>query len=829
MNYNFTDRVRKVLSLAREEARKHRHAYVGTRQILMGLVREGEGVATSVMASLGATPERLDAAIREAVRPGTAATYEGDLPFTSRGKKVLEFAMAEARSLGHTHIGTEHILLGLIREERGLAAQILTTLGVTLEAARAEVAKLTGATGPVTGAGPAPSRPQSLVSSHAGAPAGTRKKQALDRFCRDLTALAREGRIDPVIGREREMRRVIQILGRRRKNNPVLIGEPGVGKTAIAEGLAGLIVQGRVPRRLASVRLLSLDIGSLIAGTKLRGEFEERLTNVMSEAVADGNVILVIDELHKIIGAGSAEGSVDAANLLKPALARGDLQVIGATTTEEYRRYLEKDGALERRFQPVRVDEPSPEEAERILLGMKVEYERHHNVQISDEVIRAAVDLSVRHIVDRKLPDKALDLIDEAASRARLTAEESDGRVAELRSELHNLRSRKLAAVREQDFAAAGELRSREEEVENRISALLQESVTHASGLRPEITIDDIADVVSLWTGVPAGRLRGTERDRLRTIDADLSARVIGQDEAVRALARVVRRRRVGFANARRPVGCFLFAGPTGVGKTELARSLAEVLFGSRDAMIRLDMSEHMERFSVSRLIGAPPGYVGYESSGMLTKAVRQRPYSVVLLDEIEKAHPDIFNLLLQIMDDGHLTDSHGRRIDFRNTVLIMTSNVGVREAKERKTTGFIRPDETARVQSDIHGAIERQFSPEFRGRLDDVIIFRSLTTEDMRSIAKLMLATLAREVRVNSGAQVEVSEAAVDWLARHGYDERYGARPLRRLIEREVEDRLSELAITGEEPGEGTVYRIDVAGDGDSLRAEEVRTIVFA
>ncbi|HEV2130735.1 MAG TPA: ATP-dependent Clp protease ATP-binding subunit, partial [Longimicrobiaceae bacterium] len=656
MNYNFTDRVRKVLAMAREEAIRLQHDYVGTEHILLGLIREGEGVAAAVLTNLSVDLEQIQERIEESVRRGKATIALGELPYTSRAKKVLEFAMAEARELNHSYVGTEHLLLGLLREEKGIAAEVLNQLGVTLEEARRQTLKLLGsepnATPPASGS----------TAASGGTPKGDKKSKtpALDHFCRDLTELARQGELDPTIGRAEEIERVMEILSRRKKNNPVLIGEPGVGKTAIVEGLAQLIASGQCPESLRDNRVLALDMAAVIAGTKYRGQFEERLKAVMNEIAQNKNVILFIDELHTLVGAGAAEGAIDASNMLKPALARGELQCVGASTLNEYRKYIEKDGALERRFQTVAVDPPSIEETVEIIKGLKTHYEDHHRVTIPDDVIEAATKLSERYITDRFLPDKAIDVIDEAGARARLATQVPPPEVSELKADMEALGEKKDEAIRDQDFERAAELRDRERELQKKIAEREKAWEEERRTRRPLLTEDDIAFIVSRWTGIPVTRLKEAETARLIGMEDELHKRVIGQDQAIKAISRAIRRSRAGLKDPRRPIGSFVFAGPTGVGKTELARALAEFLFADRDALIRVDMSEYMEKFSVSRLIGAPPGYVGYEDSGTLTKAVRRKPYSVVLLDEIEKAHPDVFNILLQILDDGRVTDSQG-------------------------------------------------------------------------------------------------------------------------------------------------------------------------
>ncbi|HEX7120466.1 MAG TPA: ATP-dependent Clp protease ATP-binding subunit [Longimicrobiales bacterium] len=815
MNYNFTDRVRKVLAMAREEAIRLQHDYVGTEHILLGLIREGEGVAAAVLTNLSVDLEQVQQQVEESVRRGKATIALGELPYTSRAKKVLEFAMAEARELNHSYVGTEHLLLGLLREEKGIAAEVLNQLGVTLEEARRQTLKLLGSEPNASQA------PTATPSSASSTPKGEKKSKtpALDHFCRDLTELARNGELDPTIGREEEIERVMEILSRRKKNNPVLIGEPGVGKTAIVEGLAQLIASGDCPESLRDNRVLALDMAAVIAGTKYRGQFEERLKAVMNEIAQNKNVILFIDELHTLVGAGAAEGAIDASNMLKPALARGELQCVGASTLNEYRKYIEKDGALERRFQTVAVDPPTEEETIQIIKGLKSHYEEHHKINISDEVIVAAVKLSERYITDRFLPDKAIDVIDEAGARARLATQVPPPEVGELKEQLEKLGELKDEAIRDQDFERAAELRDRERELQKQIAekerSWEEERRTH----RPTLTEEDVAFIVSRWTGIPVTRLKEAETARLLNMEEELHKRVVGQDKAIQAIARAIRRSRAGLKDPRRPIGTFIFAGPTGVGKTELARALAEFLFADREALIRVDMSEYMEKFSVSRLIGAPPGYVGYEDSGTLTKAVRHKPYSVVLLDEIEKAHPDVFNILLQVLDEGHLTDNYGRVIDFKNTVIIMTSNLGARDISKGKTLGF-HPrgaEGTYEVmQEKVKTEIERAFNPEFLNRVDDIIVFHPLSKEQIGHIVHIMLQETHKRL-AEEELKLTLTDAAVGFLVDHGYDEKFGARPLRRAIQRYLEDPLSEKILLAEFTA-GDEIEVDVGPEGEGL-----------
>src|SRR5688572_1018902 len=790
MNYNFTDRVRKVLAMAREEAIRLQHDYVGTEHILLGLIREGEGVAAAVLMNLNVDLEQIHERIEDSVRKGKATIALGELPYTSRAKKVLEYAMAEARELNHSYVGTEHLLLGLLREEKGIAAQVLNALGVTLEDARAETLKLLGSdVGPTQPGG-------SSGGGSTAAPKGEKKSKtpALDHFCRDLTELAREGKLDPTIGREKEIERVMEVLSRRKKNNPVLIGEPGVGKTAIVEGLAQLIASGNCPDSLRDNRVLALDMAAVIAGTKYRGQFEERLKAIMNEIAQNRNIILFIDELHTLVGAGAAEGAIDASNMLKPALARGELQCVGASTLNEYRKYIEKDGALERRFQPIIIDPPSIDEAIEILKGIRKHYEDHHKIVIPDETLVSAARLSERYITDRFLPDKAIDVIDEAGARARLATQVPPPEVNDLKERLEDLAESKDAAIRDQDFEKAAELRDNERELQSEIRRKQEEWEQERKSHRPVINEEEIGFIVSRWTGIPVTRLREAETERLVNMEAELHQRVIGQDEAIKAISKAIRRSRAGLKDPARPIDSFIFSGPTGVGKTELARALAEFLFADRDALIRVDMSEYMEKFSVSRLIGAPPGYVGYEDSGTLTKAVRRRPYSVVLLDEIEKAHPDVFNILLQVLDEGRLTDNYGRVIDFKNTVIIMTSNLGARGiTKGGKSLGFHARDEETQyevMRNKVRDEIERAFNPEFLNRVDDIIVFHPLTIEQIGQIVHLMLRDVHTRLG-EEGLKMRMSQAALEFLINKGYDEKFGARPLRRAIQKYIEDPL--------------------------------------
>src|SRR6188768_3647240 len=789
--YNFTDRVRKVLQMAREEAARLHHEYVGTEHILLGLIREGEGVAAAVLTNLNVDLEEIQQKIEETVKKGKAGTVTGpDLPYTSRAKKVLELAMTEARELNHSYVGTEHLLLGLLREEKGIAAQVLTDAGVNLEQSRAETLRLLGSDMPQASAGGSSSQPSSTPKSEKKS-----KTPALDHFCRDLTQLAAEGQLDPTIGRAKEIERVMEILARRKKNNPVLIGEPGVGKTAIVEGLALLIANGLCPDVLRDHRVLSLDMAAVIAGTKYRGQFEERLKAVMNEIAQNKQIILFIDELHTLVGAGAAEGAIDASNMLKPALARGELQCVGASTLNEYRKYIEKDGALERRFQTVIVDPPSIEETIEILKGLRKKYEDHHKVTIPDSSLVSASKLSERYITDRFLPDKAIDVIDEAGARARLAAQAPPPEVAALKAELEKVNGDKEAAVRDQNFEKAASLREKEREIQSEIRKKQEEWEQRRQSHRPVLGEEEIAFIVSRWTGIPVTRLQEAETSRLLRMEDELHQNVIGQDEAIKAISRSIRRSRAGLKDPNRPIGSFIFSGPTGVGKTELARSLAKFLFADPSALIRVDMSEYMEKFSVSRLIGAPPGYVGYEDSGTLTKAVRRKPYSVVLLDEIEKAHPDVFNILLQVLDEGHLTDNYGRVIDFKNTVVIMTSNVGARDITKGRTMGFTLSDTTQsfeRMQEKVKEELKITFNPEFLNRLDDVIVFHPLSRDHISQIVSILLRDVRKRL-AEDDLTIKLTPAATELLVKNGYDEAYGARPLKRSIQKYIEDPLSE------------------------------------
>jgi ATP-dependent Clp protease ATP-binding subunit ClpC len=815
--YNFTERVRKVLAMAREEAARLHHEYVGTEHILLGLIREGEGVAAQVLQNLSVELDDIQQKIEETVKKGKAGQTTGpDLPYTSRAKKVLELAMAEARDLNHSYVGTEHLLLGLLREEKGIAAQVLTDAGVNLDAARAETLRILGTEMPQGGA------QQAAGAATAQTPPKGEKKSktpALDHFCRDLTQLAAEGQLDPTIGRAKEIQRVMEVLTRRKKNNPVLIGEPGVGKTAIVEGLAQLIANGECPESLRDHRVLSLDMAAVIAGTKYRGQFEERLKAVMNEIAQNKQIILFIDELHTLVGAGAAEGAIDASNMLKPALARGELQCVGASTLNEYRKYIEKDGALERRFQTVIVDPPSVDETVEILRGLRKKYEDHHKVTIPDITLVSASKLSERYITDRFLPDKAIDVIDEAGARARLAAQAPPPEVAALKGELEKVNNEKEAAVRDQNFERAASLRDKEREIQGGIKQKQAEWEARRQSHRPVLGEEEIAFIVSRWTGIPVTRLQEAETSRLLRMEDELHETVIGQDEAIKAISKAIRRSRAGLKDPRRPIGSFVFSGPTGVGKTELARALAKFLFADESALIRVDMSEYMEKFSVLGVVLTPPGYVGYEDSGTLTKAVRRKPYSVILLDEIEKAHPDVFNILLQVLDEGHLTDNYGRVIDFKNTVVIMTSNVGARDLSKSKSLGFTSGDDKAnweRRAEKVRDELKNVFNPEFLNRLDDVIVFHPLSREHISQIVGVLLKDVRRRLS-EEDLSLRLTDGATDFLVKHGYDEQYGARPLKRAIQKFIEDPLSEKILMGEF-SKGDELEVDVAADGEHL-----------
>ncbi|WP_138420204.1 ATP-dependent protease ATP-binding subunit ClpC [Aquibacillus sediminis] len=798
----FTERAQKVLALSQEEAVRLGHNNIGTEHILLGLVSEGEGIAAKALHSLGLETERIQDEVEKLIGRGQKVSQT--IHYTPRAKKVIELSMDEARKLGHSYVGTEHILLGLIREGEGVAARVLNNLGVSLNKARQQVLQLLGSNESTSG------------QQHGrGGQTAAANTPTLDSLARDLTAIAKEGHIDPVIGREQEIERVVQVLSRRTKNNPVLIGEPGVGKTAVAEGLAQQIVNNEIPEILRDKRVMTLDMGTVVAGTKYRGEFEDRLKKVMEEIRQAGNIILFIDELHTLIGAGGAEGAIDASNILKPSLARGELQCIGATTLDEYRKYIEKDAALERRFQPIQVDEPTLDESIQILQGLRDRYEAHHRVSITDDAIEAAANLSDRYITDRFLPDKAIDLIDEASSKVRLRSYTAPPNLKELEQKLEEVRKEKDAAVQSQEFEKAASLRDSEQRLREELEKTKDEWKEKQGQESSEVTVEDIASIVSTWTGVPVSKLTKDESDRLLNMESVLHDRVIGQDEAVKAVSKAIRRARAGLKDPKRPIGSFIFLGPTGVGKTELARALADAMFGDEDAMIRIDMSEYMEKHATSRLVGSPPGYVGYEEGGQLTEKVRRKPYSVVLLDEVEKAHPEVFNILLQVLEDGRLTDSKGRVVDFRNTVLIMTSNVGASELKRNKYVGFNLDDEESdhkEMRSKVLNELKKAFRPEFLNRIDETIVFHSLEKRHMKEIVTLMVKQLQKRL-IEQEIDVDLSDKAIEKIANEGFDPEYGARPLRRSIQKNVEDLLSEELLK-ETIQKGQKVNIDIDKD---------------
>ena len=793
----FTEKAIKVIMLAQEEARRLGHNFVGTEQVLLGLIGEGTGVAAKALKSMGVNLKDARAEVEKIIGRGSGFVAV-EIPFTPRAKRVLELSWDEARQLGHNYIGTEHLLLGLIREGEGVAARVLENLSVDLNKVRTNVVKMLGETKTTTSG----SGSTSTSSSSSSSSTSKAKTPSLDEFGRDLTLAAQELRLDPVVGREKEIERVIQILARRTKNNPVLIGEPGVGKTAVAEGLASRIVNAEVPDILDGKKVIQLDMGLLVAGTKYRGEFEERLKKIMDEIRQAGNVILVIDEMHTLIGAGAAEGAIDAANILKPALSRGEIQVIGATTLDEYRKYVEKDSALERRFQTVIIDEPSIDESIEIIKGLKPKYEEHHGLIISDAAIEASVKLSSKYITDRFLPDKAIDVIDEASSKVRLKVSTLSPEGKELEKELKDLIKEKENAIRNQEFEKASQLRDEEADMKERIREMAQQYKEEHEANKPTVTEEDVATVIATMTGVPVTKLTEGESERLLNLEKTLHDRVIGQNDAVVAISKAIRRARVGLKSPNRPIGSFIFCGPTGVGKTELAKALAEAIFGSEDNMIRVDMSEFMEKHSTAKLIGSPPGYVGYDDGGHLTELVRKKPYSVILFDEIEKAHPDVFNIMLQILDDGRLTDAKGRYINFKNTVIIMTSNVGASMISTAGKLGFSTSadeskDKYEKLKETVSEEMKKAFRPEFLNRIDETIVFAHLSKEEIRQIVDLMLKDLFKRLAERE-LSVEVTDEVKDHLAKDGYSEAYGARPLRRLIQRKIEDMLAEEILSG-------------------------------
>jgi ATP-dependent Clp protease ATP-binding subunit ClpC len=805
----FSERARRALTRAQEEAQRFGHNYIDTEHILLGLVAEEDSVASKVLINMGVLPNKIRAAVEFVVGRGERSAI-GEVGLTPRAKRVIELAVDEARRLNHSYIGTEHLLLGLLRDREGAAVGVLESFGVSFEKAQAEINNVLS---------------QSSSQSRAVA-RGTGRTPVLDQLGIDLTNASRAGKLDPIIDREKEIERVIQILSRRTKNNPALIGEPGVGKTAIVEGLAHRIVAGEVPETLQGKRLVTLDIGSLVAGTKYRGEFEERLKKVIDEIKSAGNCVIFVDELHTIVGAGAAEGAVDASNILKPSLSRGELQCIGATTLDDYRKYIEKDSALERRFQPVTVAEPTVEQTLEILRGIKDRYEEHHKLTISDEALQAASSLAAKYIPDRFLPDKAIDLMDEASSRVRILRGGVPIGLAEARRALETVRRDKETAISSKEYEYAAELRDREVQLVNKINAMEQKWQADQQQEKPVVSEEDIAEVVSMWTGVPVVRLTTDESSRLLQMEAALHKRIIGQDEAITVVSKAVRRARAGLKEPRHPIGSLIFLGPTGVGKTELVRALAEFMFGSEDAMVRLDMSEFMERHTVARLVGAPPGYVGYDEGGQLTEAVRRKPYCVILLDEIEKAHPDVFNILLQIFDDGHLTDAKGRRVDFRNSIVVMTSNVGAKHIKGVMSIGFTartgeeknRQTEYEKMKDKVLSELKTTFLPEFLNRIDEVVVFHSLSKEQIRQIVDLMISMVAKTLS-EKNLKLEITDAARDYLGEKGYDPTFGARPLRRLIQNEVEDKLSEALLRGEFHS-GDNLQVDYDGEKIVIRA---------
>lgn len=786
----FTEKAIKVIMLAQEEARRLGHNFVGTEQVLLGLIGEGTGIAAKTLKSMGVNLKDARVEVEKIIGRGSGFVAV-EIPFTPRAKRVLELSWDEARQLGHNYIGTEHLLLGLIREGEGVAARVLENLGVDLNKIRSNVVKMLGE-----------SKPQTVSSGASSSSSSSKAKTpSLDEFGTDLTMAAQELRLDPVIGREKEIERVIQILARRTKNNPVLLGEPGVGKSAVAEGLAIRIVNAEVPDILEGKKVIQLDMGLLVAGTKYRGEFEERLKKIMDEIRQSGNVILVIDEMHTLIGAGAAEGAIDAANILKPALSRGEIQVIGATTLDEYRKYVEKDSALERRFQPIIIEEPSVDETIEIIKGLRPKYEEHHKLNISDDAVVAATKLSHKYITDRFLPDKAIDVLDEASSKVRLQVSSLSPEGKELDKELRVLIKEKEDAIRNQEFEKASQLRDEEAEMKDRIREMSAKWREEHEANKPTVTEEQIAEVISTMTGVPVTKLTEGESDRLLKLEDTLHERVIGQSDAVVSISKAIRRARVGLKSPNRPIGSFIFSGPTGVGKTELAKALAEAMFGSEDNMVRVDMSEFMEKHSTSKLIGSPPGYVGYDEGGQLSETIRKKPYSVILFDEIEKAHPDVFNIMLQILDDGRLTDSKGRHVNFKNTVIIMTSNVGASMIASQSKLGFTtaqdeKKDKYEKLKDTVMEEMKKAFRPEFLNRIDDIIVFAHLSKEELRQIVDLMLKDLVKRLSERE-LSIEVTDEVKDFLAKDGYSESYGARPLRRLIQKKIEDVLAEEILT--------------------------------
>jgi ATP-dependent Clp protease ATP-binding subunit ClpC len=818
----FTDRARKVLTLAQDEAQRFNHNYIGTEHLLLGLVREGEGVAARVLENMNVELSKVRTAVEFIIGRGDRPVV-GEVGLTPRAKRVIELAIDEGRRLGHNYIGTEHLLLGLVREGEGIAAGVLESLGVNLDKVRHEVIRVLSQS---SSAGPAQETKRAS------------KTPTVDALGINLTEAARADKLDPVIGREKEIERVIQILGRKTKNNPALIGEPGVGKTAIAEGLAHRIVAGDVPDILLNKRVLTLDIGSLVAGTKYRGEFEERLKKIIEELRNTNDAILFIDELHTLVGAGAAEGAIDAANILKPPLSRGELQCIGATTLDEYRKYIEKDAALERRFQPVMVEEPTLEQTIEILTGIRERYEDHHKVKITDEAVKAAVDLSIRYITDRHLPDKAIDLIDEASSRVRLRHSSSPPELRAAQKALDKVTKEKDAAINAQEYEQAATLREAEATSREHVDQLRADWQASVSGEVPKVDEEEIAQVVAMWTGIPVARIAQEESERLLKMEEVLHTRLIGQEEAIETVSRAVRRARAGLKDPKRPIGSFIFLGPTGVGKTELAKALAEFMFGSEDTLIKIDMSEFMERHNVSRLVGAPPGYVGFDEGGQLTEAVRRKSYAVILLDEIEKAHAEVFNILLQILEDGHLSDAKGRRVDFRNTIIIMTSNLGAAKIQTNSSLGFRQQGDTVETRAaasydlmkeKVQTELKANFRPEFLNRIDATVVFRSLTVEEITKIVDLMLKRVRDQLKAQ-GMILEITMAAKEHIITVGYDQAYGARPLRRTIQNLIEDPLAEHLLLGRyHQDDQILVDLDPDGKGLVITATEAKTPVEA
>ena len=791
----FTERVRKVLHLAREEASQYRHNYIGTEHILLGIIREGEGVALMVLANLGVDPEQIKKSLEERLTPGEGKVSYGDMPLNNEARVALSNSVDEARSFNHSYVGTEHLILGLLKTEDSIAAQILNENGIDYDMVKNEILKLLHPE-------PAPSSPRSKT-----------KGSALEFFTRNLIKMAKEGKLDPIIGREQEIERVIQILSRRKKNNPVLIGEAGVGKTAIVEGLSQKIVKADVPAQLKNKKVLALDMAAIVAGTKYRGQFEERLKALINEIVESGDIIVFIDELHTIVGAGAAEGAIDASNMLKPALARGELQCIGATTMEEYRRYIEKNSALERRFQPIIVNPSTREESIKILEGLKEKYEEHHRVRYTQEALEAAVSLSDRYISDRFLPDKAIDVIDEAGAKVKLSTPPHPPEVLKLEAKLSKIKSEKEKAVRNQEYEKAAKLRDEQKHLEQKLSEQKREYKKKEQ--YPIVTREDVAYIVSRWTGIPVSRIEEKESERLLRMEEEIKKRIVGQDGAIKAIAKAIRRSRAGVKDPRRPIGSFIFLGPTGVGKTELARCLARFLFDDEAALVRLDMSEYMEKFNVSRLVGAPPGYVGYEEGGQLTEKVRRRPYSVVLFDEIEKAHPDVFNILLQILEDGLLTDSFGRKVNFKNTVIIMTSNIGTAQIQKSSGLGFQLEDiqlNYERMREKLLEEVKKVFNPEFLNRVDEIIVFNALSKEDMEEIVDIQIRDIEERLKEKK-LKIIIDQSGKELLVESGFDPEYGARPIKRAIRRLVEDPLSEEILKGRFKS-GSLVKITRTGD---------------